>query len=269
MFYLTRTLPNIMALPFVMFALHAWLRKQHTTLIWMSGICVIIFRAELALFLGLLILFELFYLRLSITGYKLDFPYPPLLTTLFSTHFLIRVSQTHPFLWYFYSALPRAMGASIFLLPSSLVWDKRIRRLVGPALVFITLYSFLPHKELRFIIYAFPVLNVAAAYTCNLLWSRRTKSFLHKCVALGIVLHVVINLTITYFLLSISANNYAGGVAISTLHKIEPSDSSVNVHIDNYAAQTGVSRFTQLNPGWTYNKTEYKSYSYRELYDRP
>ncbi|KAI5705939.1 hypothetical protein M8J75_003245 [Diaphorina citri] len=265
---------------FVMFALHAWLRKQHTTLIWMSGICVIIFRAELALFLGLLILFELFYLRLSITGllirgipiglcclgltvavdsYFWQRPlWPEGEVLYFNTVLNGSVDYgTHPFLWYFYSALPRAMGASIFLLPSSLVWDKRIRRLVGPALVFITLYSFLPHKELRFIIYAFPVLNVAAAYTCNLLWSRRTKSFLHKCVALGIVLHVVINLTITYFLLSISANNYAGGVAISTLHKIEPSDSSVNVHIDNYAAQTGVSRFTQLNPGWTYNKTEY------------
>lgn len=94
-------------------------------------------------------------------------------------------------------------------------------------------------------------MNITFYYHYIFSWSRRTKSFLHKCVALGIVLHVVINLTITYFLLSISANNYAGGVAISTLHKIEPSDSSVNVHIDNYAAQTGVSRFTQLNPGWT------------------
>ncbi|KAL1461261.1 hypothetical protein WDU94_013178 [Cyamophila willieti] len=280
MFYLSRTLPNIMALPFVMFALHAWLRKQHSTLIWMSGICVVIFRAELVLFLGLLILFELFYLRLSITGLLVrgipiglcclaltvgvdSFFWQRLLWPEGDVFYFNTVLNgsvdygTHPFFWYFYSALPRAMGASIFLLPSSLVWDKRIRRLVSPALLFVLLYSCLPHKELRFIIYAFPVLNTAAAYTCNLLWTRRAKSFLHKCVALSVLLHVLINFTITYFLLSISSNNYPGGVAISTLHKIEPPDSQVNVHIDNYAAQTGVSRFTQLNPGWTYNKTEY------------
>uniref|UniRef100_A0A8D9C083 Mannosyltransferase n=1 Tax=Cacopsylla melanoneura TaxID=428564 RepID=A0A8D9C083_9HEMI len=280
MFYLSRTLPNIMALPFVLFALHAWLRKQHSALIWMSGICVVIFRAELVLFLGLLILFELFYLRLSITGLLVrgipiglcclaltvgvdSFFWQRLLwpegdVLYFNTILNGSVDYgTHPFFWYFYSALPRAMGASIFLLPSSLVWDKRIRRLVCPALLFILLYSCLPHKELRFIIYTFPVLNTAAAYTCNLLWTRRAKSFLHKCVALSVLLHVLINFTITYFLLSISSNNYPGGMAISTLHKIEPPDWPVNVHIDNFAAQTGVSRFTQLNPTWTYNKTEY------------
>lgn len=59
------------------------------------------------------------------------------------------------------------MAASIFLVPIGLYLDERVRKLVIPALLFVFFYSFLPHKELRFIIYVYPFLNVAAAIACN------------------------------------------------------------------------------------------------------
>lgn len=74
------------------------------------------------------------------------------------------VEQTLPFLWYFYSALPRAMLLPLFFLPWALYRDyQRAVKLVVPALGFVCLYSFLPHKELRFIIYVVPLLNMVAS----------------------------------------------------------------------------------------------------------
>lgn len=59
------------------------------------------------------------------------------------------------------------MAASVFLVPVGCVLDERVRKLVYPSLLFVFIYSFLPHKELRFIIYIFPFLNAAAASACH------------------------------------------------------------------------------------------------------
>ena len=83
-------------------------------------------------------------------------------------HFLIEplhsLNQRFPFWWYFYSALPRSVLLPLLTLPWGLhcARDKAIR-LVVPAFGFVFLYSFLPHKELRFIVYVIPLLNAAAS----------------------------------------------------------------------------------------------------------
>ncbi len=85
-----------------------------------------------------------------------------------------------PFHWYFTSALPRSMLVAMLLLPlgcikihvpatrsfSPLRWlsaDWEVIEYVAPSLVFISLYSILPHKELRFILPGLPLLFIGSA----------------------------------------------------------------------------------------------------------
>eukprot|EP00750_Incisomonas_marina_P007910 INCI15074.4.p1 GENE.INCI15074.4~~INCI15074.4.p1 ORF type:complete len:328 (+),score=29.77 INCI15074.4:238-1221(+) len=98
--------------------------------------------------------------------------------------------------WYLSSALPRMLlGTAVFLvaalmLPVS-VWrklggalptgrsndlvEKQVKdlswELVLPMAVFVGMYSLLPHKELRFILYAVPALNAASAVAVSQAWT--------------------------------------------------------------------------------------------------
>ncbi|XP_045583564.2 dol-P-Man:Man(7)GlcNAc(2)-PP-Dol alpha-1,6-mannosyltransferase isoform X1 [Procambarus clarkii] len=279
MYYLSRPLPNTFALVVALLAISYWLEQRHHPLIWTCGIAVLIFRSELCLFLGPMLLADLMTRRLQILPF-LQSAIPAGLCCLTVTlaidslfwgrllwpegevfWFNTYKNQsstwgTSPLLWYWYSALPRALGSSLLLVPIGVALDKRLQVLITPAIIFITAYSFLPHKELRFIIYVFPVLNIAAARACHFFWEGREKSGTRQLLAIGCVLHLLINVAFTTLLLTISANNYPGGAAIHKLHQIIPQDAKVHIHIDNYAAQTGVSRFTQLHDHWKYNKTE-------------
>ncbi len=95
-------------------------------------------------------------------------------------------TQRFPFWWYFYSAIPRSILLPVFALPwAVLKAGHRSVTLIAPALGFIFLYSFLPHKELRFIVYAFPLLNTAASLGYAHLWVRikdNTNNYMHLVV---------------------------------------------------------------------------------------
>ena len=154
-----------------------------------------------------------------------------------------------PFLWYFYSALPRALLSSIFLIPVGLFFNSRVRVLVIPSIFYVILFSFLPHKELRFIFYVLPLLNAIAATGADYVWKMRGKSFIRAIISVSIIFHLVLNSVASVGFLIASHKNYPGGNALMKLQEIEKRDN-VNVHIDVYSAQTGVSRFLELNPTW-------------------
>ncbi|XP_029637679.1 probable Dol-P-Man:Man(7)GlcNAc(2)-PP-Dol alpha-1,6-mannosyltransferase [Octopus sinensis] len=278
-FYMTRPLPNIMALGLVLLALQSWLHGRHTSFLWFTGTAIIIFRSDVTMLLGIYLLMDLVTRRLSLKNAVaiIIFAGGIILgaTVLIDSFFWQRwlwpeaevfwfntiknkSSQwgTSPFLWYFYSVFPRSLGLTVFLVPLGLYFCPSVRALVIPAIVYVVLFSFLPHKELRFIIYVFPLLNLAAAAFINKIWRNRKKSVMYRVFSAGIVLHLLANAVFTCAFLYLSHKNYPGGDAIDKLHNLEDPTSDVHVHIDVAAAQTGVSRFLQLNPRWKYNKTE-------------
>ncbi|CDS42270.1 glycosyltransferase [Echinococcus multilocularis] len=339
-FYSTRTLPNIFALITVTYALAFLLRGSDCLFIMLSGFGILVFRSELVLFHGPLLIFGLCYnfvkIRptLILTG-LITTSVSLMLTIVFDSYFWQRwlwpegevfyfnviENKSHlwgivPFYWYFLIALPKALMTTIglvvcanlvlvFLSLTSELPNREYHVLLGlevAALVFIMIYSFLPHKELRFIIYAIPIFNLVAAYfwsyvehrlcicrdnrtvrelsskeknvkNLNRRW-RETSAFVHWVCRVAVLLFyasLFANLCVSIGLLYLSSYNYPGGEAITRLNNWPGLSErrDVHVYISNLAAQTGVSRFQQVNDHWIYNKTEKIDNDVRALVEGP
>lgn len=134
-----------------------------------------------------------------------------------------------------------------------------------PLLAFVAVYSILPHKEWRFIIYIIPGLTAVAAGGAAWIWTRRSKTLVHRFLSLLLVASVLASFAASMALLYISSLNYPGGAALTRLHEIyglEYGGSGPGVvYMDNLACQTGVTRFLEkyASEGWMYDKTEDES----------
>ncbi|MCJ1380346.1 dolichyl-P-Man:Man(7)GlcNAc(2)-PP-dolichol alpha-1,6-mannosyltransferase [Xylographa soralifera] len=181
---------------------------------------------------------------------------------------------TSPFHYYFTSAFPR-------LLLNPLTWqvcipmaltipalrDRAFDMLV-PNMVFFAVYSLQPHKEWRFIIYVLPSLTAVAAMGASWIWTRRTKSFIYRVLAVGLVASTLGTFAVSLGMLVVSSFNYPGAEALNYLHAhADGSQNVINVHMDTLSCMTGVTRFLQIASSqntsasnrhtlWLYDKTE-------------
>eukprot|EP00250_Pteridium_aquilinum_P006876 c16702_g1_i1 orf=639-1490(+) len=164
------------------------------------------------------------------------------------------VSPVH---WYFTSALPRAMLAAYPLCFLGLMLDRRLAQYVLPVLTFVILYSKLAHKELRFILFALPILNLSAAVALTRIYNNRRKP-LWGVMFLGCVSMLLASMGIVGVLSGASYANYPGGEALAILHEMDNSvaEAPRTVHIDVLPAMTGVSRFCERGSPWSYSKEE-------------
>ncbi|KAJ3555425.1 hypothetical protein NM688_g2582 [Phlebia brevispora] len=175
-----------------------------------------------------------------------------------------------PFHAYFTSHLPKLLLSSSVLSFVGAVIDRRIRSLLWPAITFVLLLSGLGHKEWRFIVYAVPLFNIAAARAAAWLVSIKKSIFLGRLGLATAAVLVIANCLATTVLTAVSIDNYPGGKALTRFNDMYAEHKHVHVHISNLAAQTGASLFLQTHsppylPGlappaefshWTYNKTE-------------
>ncbi|CAG8475097.1 8079_t:CDS:2 [Diversispora eburnea] len=265
-FWASRTLPNILAFPFVIIAFSHWIsaisstepkRKLLSTIRYMT-FTTIIFRFELILLLIPIVLLEL-----SLGSLRfLDAIRVGMFITLISLLISIiidsyfwneKIMWPEGFVFYFNAILGKSIEWGVISGPLSILSmfvDARTRRFLLPAISLIIGLSFIGHKEWRFIVYTVPIFNICAAI--GWVWIQLRSVFIHR---------IIITLLFASFMAStammiISSHNYPGGMALQRLHFIQSDYPQARIHLDVYTAMTGASRFGQLYNDWEYSKNE-------------
>ena len=221
---------------------------------------------------------------------------------------------TSPWYWYVTPALPKAMLLTSLLVPLSVIripemietwvrkrteknasitynyFDARVVPFVLPIICFVGLYSKLPHKEIRFIFPALPMLNLSAALGLARLHSAafpvrkekeeghveesskktRIPSYLTKFLFLCGLGCVFVTFAGSSMFMAVSARNYPGGEALALLQRhIEDNDSNnqeVSIYVDVASAMSGVSLFGQRAVSGGHDEVKFVKSGYEDEY---
>ncbi|EGF98578.1 family 22 glycosyltransferase [Melampsora larici-populina 98AG31] len=230
-FYSSRTLPNMFA-----FSLGPLLRCGS-----LLSLAAVIFRLELLALLFPITLFSLISRSVSIwevltRGFLVVFAALEVTVPLDSyfwqkftwpegSSVFFNVIQGHSSDWgimpwheYFTKSLPKLLGLSYPIGLIGFLIDRKTSFLGINCLVFISLMSFLKHKEWRFIVYVIPIFNLSTSVCltkigmmCPSIKNLRWYLFTLICL---------ITVSQTVFTSYISYHNYPGGRALKDLHSI-------------------------------------------------
>lgn len=283
-FYMSRTLPNTFALAVLGLATADWIEAKHPRrLVSLLAFATIVFRCDMLPLAGLIGLHMLLTKQISIPAGLLTGAVAAAMslgmTVVVDSWFWQRwlwpegevlwfnTAQnrsgewgTMPFHWYFTSALPRALLGAYPLAVLGLLWEPRVRPHILLIVAYVLLYSFLPHKEVRFLLPVLPIFNIASATALARIWNNRLKQ-IWLLPGLAACLLVLGSTCAASVMLTVSRHNYPGGHALHELHKWQASNVTgskgpFSVHINVLPAMTGVSRFGELGDPWTYSKEE-------------
>ena len=126
--------------------------------------------------------------------------------------------------------------------------------LIAP-IIYIAGFSFLPHKEWRFIMYITPLLTTTSSISAAYLHHHRSKSLLHRLLHLILLISLPITFLASLTMTLISSTNYPGALALEHLHATQ-NLSSARVYLDIPTRMTGATLPLCTHRNWTYTKSE-------------
>lgn len=212
---------------------------------------------------------------------------------------------TSPWHWYWTAALPKALLLSLPLVPLSILRLQEVLNLLAnvskllhrsatpgllnlksivdptwlqyllPAFGYVALYSFLGHKEVRFLFPALPLFNLGAAVALSkvhamagIVFKDKPVHGVSKILYAVCIIALLLSLGASFAFVAVSRQNYPGGRALEVLtsNVREKSLSQVRVHVDVASAMTGVSKFAERQAryatpevDWTFAKSGYEA----------
>ena len=299
-FYASRMLPNTFALVLVTHAYAEWIARHYSRTLVLLVASTAIFRCDILLLLFTIGLTLLLQRKVSVvqciwlgimTGVAsllITVPFDSVLwqrmvwpegeVLMFNTvENRSNEYGTSPWHWYGSSAIPKAMLGTLLLFPLGLLHvkskpggniivglDYEVFGYLAPVLGFVTLYSILPHKEVRFIFVALPLLNCIAAKGMHILHCLMLDTYLDDtggttnqrqsmvlkyakrilfCGGLGAILLTLLG---SQVFVAVSEQNYPGGDALLTLSKdleerslSKVQQGDVHVYVDVASAMSG------------------------------